>query len=104
MTDTTAQPRAAFHAMTEGTKADWDIIASVAAEFDQALPDRALDHLRALRTPPAGSPSTASPTACRPRARPSAPAATTSTSSVRCSTTSATCSARTTTPTSAPRW
>ena len=48
MTDTSAQPRAAFHAMTEGTKADWDIIASVAADFDQALPDRALDHLRAL--------------------------------------------------------
>lgn len=41
-------PRAKFHAMTEGTKADWDIIAGHSIEFTVGLPDRILTHLRLL--------------------------------------------------------
>jgi predicted HD phosphohydrolase len=49
MTDTTdARPRAAFHAMTEGTKEDWDKIAVGAIELAAGLPDRVLAHLRQL--------------------------------------------------------
>src|SRR4051794_26310040 len=48
MTDTSARPRAQFHAMTDGTKADWDIIAAGSIDLAVGLPDRALDHLRAL--------------------------------------------------------
>lgn len=48
MSDTTARPRAQFHAMTEGTKADWDRIVETMAPFDAQLPARALEHLRAL--------------------------------------------------------
>lgn len=43
-----ARPRAAFHAMTEGTQEDWSIIAGEAIEFYQGLPDRLLAHLRLL--------------------------------------------------------
>jgi predicted HD phosphohydrolase len=50
MSDTTsdARPRAAFHAMTEGTKEDWDKIAIGAIELAAGLPDRVLAHLRQL--------------------------------------------------------
>ena len=57
MTDTTVppaqstsadRPRASFHAMTEGTKADWDKIAVGTIELAAGLPDRALDQLRQL--------------------------------------------------------
>jgi predicted HD phosphohydrolase len=55
MTETTSRdtepverPRAAFHAMTEGTKADWDIIAAGSIELAAGLPDRTLAHLREL--------------------------------------------------------
>ena len=47
-TETVERPRAAFHAMTEGTKADWDIIAAGSIELAVGLPDRALAHLREL--------------------------------------------------------
>jgi predicted HD phosphohydrolase len=47
MTDTTTK-RAEFHAMTEGTKADWDIIGGAALAQYAGLPDRVLDHLRML--------------------------------------------------------
>ena len=40
--------RASFHAMAEGTKADWDIIATEAIHAAVGLPDRVLDHLRLL--------------------------------------------------------
>ena len=42
------RPRAAFHAMAEGTKADWDIIAAGSIESAVGLPDRTLAHLREL--------------------------------------------------------
>ena len=50
MSDTTTdvRPRAAFHAMTEGTKEDWDKIAVGAIELAAGLPDRVLAHLRLL--------------------------------------------------------
>lgn len=47
-TTTDARPRAAFHAMTEGTKEDWDKIAVGAIELAAGLPDRVLAHLRQL--------------------------------------------------------
>jgi predicted HD phosphohydrolase len=47
-TTTDARPRAAFHAMTEGTKEDWDRIAVGAIELAAGLPDRVLAHLRQL--------------------------------------------------------
>jgi predicted HD phosphohydrolase len=47
-TRTDARPRAAFHAMTEGTKEDWDKIAVGAIELAAGLPDRVLTHLRQL--------------------------------------------------------
>jgi predicted HD phosphohydrolase len=45
---TTDRPRAAFHAMTEGTKEDWDKIALGAIELAAGLPDRVLADLRQL--------------------------------------------------------
>ena len=50
MSDTTTdpRPRAAFHAMTEGTKEDWDKIALGSIELAAGLPDRVLRHLREL--------------------------------------------------------
>jgi predicted HD phosphohydrolase len=45
---TTERPRAAFHAMTEGTKEDWDKIAIGAIELAAGLPDRVLAQLRQL--------------------------------------------------------
>lgn len=53
MTDTSvsqhaAQPKAAFHAMTEGTQEDWSIIAGEAIQFAMGLPERVLTHLRLL--------------------------------------------------------
>ncbi len=45
---TEARPRAAFHAMTEGTKEDWDKIAIGAIELAAGLPDRVLAQLRQL--------------------------------------------------------
>jgi len=47
-TTTEARPRAAFHAMTEGTKEDWDKIAIGSIELASGLPDRVLAHLRQL--------------------------------------------------------
>jgi predicted HD phosphohydrolase len=50
MTETAsdARPRAKFHAMTEGTKEDWDKIAIGAIELAAGLPDRVLAQLRQL--------------------------------------------------------
>ncbi len=48
MTDLETPPTAQFHAMTEGTKTDWDIIATEAMHAAQRLPDRVMDHLRLL--------------------------------------------------------
>ena len=48
MDDTATKPRASFHAMADGTKADWDIIATEAIHAAVGLPDRVLDHLRLL--------------------------------------------------------
>ena len=48
MTDLETPPTAQFHAMAEGTKADWDIIATEAMHAAQRLPDRVMDHLRLL--------------------------------------------------------
>jgi predicted HD phosphohydrolase len=48
MTDTSARPRAAFHAMSEGTQEDWAIIAGEAMQFTAGLPERILAHLRLL--------------------------------------------------------
>jgi predicted HD phosphohydrolase len=54
MTDTVstpgaeARPRAQFHAMTEGTREDWQVIAGAAIEMAAGLPDRVLAHLRLL--------------------------------------------------------
>lgn len=52
MADTTtasgARRRAAFHAMTEGTREDWEVIVAAAAETAAGLPDRVLAQLRQL--------------------------------------------------------
>lgn len=48
MTNLEMPATAQFHAMTEGTKADWDIIATEAIYAAQRLPDRVMDHLRLL--------------------------------------------------------
>jgi predicted HD phosphohydrolase len=54
MTDTSAppsspgRPRASFHAMTDGTREDWQIIAAAHGELAAGLPDRLLDQLRRL--------------------------------------------------------
>lgn len=42
------EPRAKFHAMTEGTREDWMIIAASALQFNRSLADRVLQHLRLL--------------------------------------------------------
>lgn len=42
------RPRAAFHAMTEGTRDDWRIIGAGTVDLAVGLPDRLLDQLRAL--------------------------------------------------------
>jgi predicted HD phosphohydrolase len=47
-TATDARPRAKFHAMTDGTKEDWEKIALGAIELAAGLPDRALANLRQL--------------------------------------------------------
>jgi predicted HD phosphohydrolase len=47
-TVTPEQPRAAFHAMTEGTREDWRIIGAGSIELAVGLPDRVLDQLRQL--------------------------------------------------------
>jgi len=43
-----AEDRAQFHAMAEGTQADWLKIASAAVPFNKDLPDRVLAHLKLL--------------------------------------------------------
>jgi predicted HD phosphohydrolase len=43
-----AHPRAEFRAMTEGTQADWDIIAAEQKQFAPANGKRILDHLKLL--------------------------------------------------------
>ncbi|MEL7480342.1 MAG: HD domain-containing protein [Pseudomonadota bacterium] len=48
MADGTVADRAKFHAMTDGTKEDWTIIATHAAAFNRELPDRVLAHLMLL--------------------------------------------------------
>jgi predicted HD phosphohydrolase len=48
MSESLTKPRAKFHSMDEGTKADWDIIATEAMYAAVGLPDRVLDHLRLL--------------------------------------------------------
>src|SRR5579875_3204292 len=47
-TKTEAPERAAFHAMTEGTKEDWAIIGRHSAAHVAGLPERLLAHLRLL--------------------------------------------------------
>lgn len=47
-TVTPERPRAAFHAMTEGTREDWRIIGGGSIELAVGLPDRLLDQLRLL--------------------------------------------------------
>ena len=47
-TVTPERPRAAFHAMTEGTAEDWRIIGGGSIELAVGLPDRLLDQLRLL--------------------------------------------------------
>ncbi len=42
------QPRAGFSAMTESTAEDWALIARSSAQFNRALPDRILTHLKLL--------------------------------------------------------
>ncbi|MCU0728536.1 MAG: phosphohydrolase [Sphingopyxis sp.] len=46
--DSEHNDRAQFHAMTEGTQADWDIIASHARQFSPQGGRRVLDHLKLL--------------------------------------------------------
>lgn len=48
MSDTQMPERAKFHAMTEGTEKDWQIIKGAAREFQTGLADRVLEHLRLL--------------------------------------------------------
>lgn len=48
VTDGVVPERAAFHAMTAGTAADWMIIARHAGAFGAQLPERVLAHLRLL--------------------------------------------------------
>jgi predicted HD phosphohydrolase len=48
MTDQMAPTRASFHAMTQGTKADWDIIAGQTLHLYAGLPERVMTHLRLL--------------------------------------------------------
>ena len=45
---TPIEDRAKFHQMTEGTREDWQIIASNAYAFGKTLPDRVLTHLGLL--------------------------------------------------------
>src|SRR5918997_3784748 len=47
-TVTAERPRAAFHAMADGTKEDWRIIGAGTVELAAGLPDRVLDQLRQL--------------------------------------------------------
>lgn len=47
-TQATERPRAAFHAMTESTREDWQIIAAGTIELAVGLPDRVLEQLRRL--------------------------------------------------------
>ncbi|TMC47914.1 MAG: HD domain-containing protein [Chloroflexi bacterium] len=44
----TAPARARFHAMTEGTREDWELIGAAALRFNADLPARVLAHLRLL--------------------------------------------------------
>ncbi|MGD2133945.1 MAG: HD domain-containing protein [Maricaulaceae bacterium] len=48
MKDHDDAPRAKFHAMQEGTKEDWEIIAGQFVPFAQNLSTRVLDHLKLL--------------------------------------------------------
>jgi predicted HD phosphohydrolase len=48
MADVVTEERAAFHQMTEGTATDWMRIGASFAPFAKALPDRMLEHLKAL--------------------------------------------------------
>lgn len=48
MTDLDAPARATFHAMTEGSAVDWQIIAEQSIHNFVGLPDRLLTHLRLL--------------------------------------------------------
>ena len=48
MADGEVLDRAKFHAMTEGTEADWMAIGRAGAPFRDALGDRLMDHLRML--------------------------------------------------------
>ena len=61
--------RASFHAMTEGTALDWGIIAHHNLTFAPGCPTACSPTCACSRATPAGSPSTASSTRCRPRRR-----------------------------------
>jgi predicted HD phosphohydrolase len=44
-----AQDRAKYHAMMDGTQADWDLIVKHAAPFQKELPNRIITHLKLLK-------------------------------------------------------
>jgi predicted HD phosphohydrolase len=48
MSNSSSEPRAAFHAMTEGTQDDWMLIAGNALAFNKSLPARVIAHLKLL--------------------------------------------------------
>jgi predicted HD phosphohydrolase len=54
MADGDTQPQAQFHAMTQGTQADWMAIGAAGAPYRQELPDRMLAHLRMLEADSGG--------------------------------------------------
>lgn len=49
MSEESAEPRARFPRMTEGTRDDWSIISQSAIKHSRSLPDRVLAHLRLLQ-------------------------------------------------------
>ncbi|HEX7758494.1 MAG TPA: HD domain-containing protein [Caulobacteraceae bacterium] len=58
MADGDIQPQARFHAMTQGTAADWMAISAAGAPYRRELPDRMLAHLRMLEADSGGFPVT----------------------------------------------
>ena len=54
MADGDTQPQAQFHAMTQGTQADWMAIGAAGAAYRQELGDRMLAHLRMLEADSGG--------------------------------------------------
>ena len=86
---TTTDAPTTFTRMDESTAEQWAVIGRETFEQQGRVAERVLGMLRSLARSPTGSPSTSSPTRCRPRPAPSGPAPTTRWSSRRCATTSA---------------